>query len=532
MSSGANLEAGGPRAPLGRSTLWPYVLLALGLLMAGLSSWQPVPAGVWHDDGVYMLIGKALAGGDGLTYSGVVGTPPAAKFPPLYPTFLASLWWLFGSIGPVTLAATLLNLVFLAIAGGLFAKVLHSRAGLPLGLSILSAGVAFAATDVIRTALVPLSEPLFLLLVMAALLVRGEEDADTGTRPTAMLALLLVAAVATRTAGVAIVVAVGVPVALRSGLRRAAWTAGPAALVAAIWSFWASLAARDIPGELADLLGPYGGWLIDQTLAAPLAFLGGLPTHAQGVLERIAALLLPGLTGWALWVAAVPLATLAAIGLVQQAKRFPPVAWFVFAYLGLLLIWPYLDRRLVVPLHPFIVGAIAVGGLTLFERLDSQLFRRALIGVAVLWVGSFTTVTSTRIATGWPAAAYRLRAEQLATGVEALRQTVPADAVVGAPEFWAALHLHGGWQVAPSVRFDPRSVDPSAPMWGTPAEQHALWRTAGIDYLLLERGGTLHGAALDALEAGCPESVFILARMPPLAVVQLAWDAGCTIGGA
>jgi hypothetical protein len=503
----------------------------LGLLLAGLSSWQPVPAGVWHDDGVYMLIGKALANGDGLSYAGVVGAPPAAKFPPLYPMFLASLWWLTGSIGPVTLAATLLNLTFLAIAGGVFAKVLHSRVGLPLGLSIVSAALAFAATDVIRTPLVPLSEPLFLLLVMAALLMSkaGHEPADT--RSTGWLALLLVATVATRTAGAAIVVAFAISIALRWGLRRAAWTAGPAVLVASIWSLWASRAAREIPGDLADLLGPYGGWLLGQTVAAPVAFLSGLPSHTLGVLARIASLLLPGLTGWSLWAAALPLAALAVIGLSQLIRRFPPIAWFTLAYLGLLLVWPYIDRRLVVPVHPFIVTSTAVGALTLFERRRSGALQRAVIGLALLWVGSFALVTAGRIATGWPAAPYRLRAEQLATGVEALTQTVPSDAVVGAPEFWAALHLHGGWQVAPSVRFDPRNVDPSAPMWGTPAEQHALWSTAGIDYLLLEQGGTLHGAALDALEASCPESVFILARMPPLAVVQLAWDVECDLRG-
>ena len=36
----------------------PYVLLGLGLFGVGLAAWRPIPAGVWHDDGVYMLVGK------------------------------------------------------------------------------------------------------------------------------------------------------------------------------------------------------------------------------------------------------------------------------------------------------------------------------------------------------------------------------------------------------------------------------------------------------------------------------------------
>ena len=91
--------------------------------------------------------------------------------------------------------------------------------------------------------------------------------------------------------GAAIVVALAISIALRSGLRSAAWTTAPAVLVASIWSLWASRAARDIPADLADLLGPYGGWLLDQTIAAPMAFLSGLPSHTLGVMARIASLL-------------------------------------------------------------------------------------------------------------------------------------------------------------------------------------------------------------------------------------------------
>ena len=111
-----------------------------------------------------------------------------------------------------------------------------------------------------------------------------------------------------------------------------------------------------------------------------------------------------------------------------------------------------------------------------------------------------------------------------AAAVEAMSRTVPPDAVVGAPEFWAALHLHGGWTVAPSVLFDPASTDAEAPSWGSPDAQERLWRSAGIEYLLLEQGGLLHGATLDRMGEGCPGMVQVLARTPPMLVVRLVWD--------
>jgi hypothetical protein len=173
------------------------------------------------------------------------------------------------------------------------------------------------------------------------------------------------------------------------------------------------------------------------------------------------------------------------------------------------------------------VGTLAVGASDILGRIRANRARAILIGTASIWVVGYSVMTAARIADGWVVAPYRIRAERLATSVEALGRTAPDDAIVGAPEFWAALHLHGGWTVAPSVRFDPRSVDPDRPMWGTPAEQISLWRAAGIDHLLLEQTGVLQGGALDVLEAECAGTVFVLAEMPPQLIVSLVWDSTC-----
>ena len=59
-----------------------FWLLGLGALLGGLLAWTPLPPGIWHDDGVYLMLGRALADGDGLVYLGVPGAPAAPKFPP------------------------------------------------------------------------------------------------------------------------------------------------------------------------------------------------------------------------------------------------------------------------------------------------------------------------------------------------------------------------------------------------------------------------------------------------------------------
>ncbi len=506
---------------------WPFLLLAVALMGVGLSFWRPIPAGVWHDDGVYMVIGKALSQGEGLVYEGVPGALPAVKFPPLYSGLLALLWLVFRSVGPVTLSAGLLNLTFIAAAGVLTAWALHDAAGFRRWEAATLAGLAFASADVWRPALVPLSEPLFLLLAAAALATWPRASRRDDVRWSAAMAALLAAAVLTRSAGVALVAGCALAMALRRGVLAAAATTGPAVVAAAAWSAWASSRAEGIPEGLRDVLGPYGGWLAGQILGSSGAFVSGLPAHAEAVTSRVVALLVPGVAGVWLWVAAVPLAALALSGGWILTKRFPPLPWVALAYLGLLLLWPFVDRRLVAPLHPWMAIAVGVALLDGTRRLPRSWMRRSMAAVAFVWVAAYASVTASRAGHGWAAAGYRLRAGRMAAAVEVLKATAPEDAVVGAPEFWAALHLHGEWAAAPSARFTPRAEDEASPVWGTPLQQIALWREVGVDHLLLEQGGLIHGDALNLLEQRCPGTVTILARMPPQIVVRLDWREAC-----
>lgn len=513
---------------IGFSESWPFILLGLGLFAVGVAAWRPIPAGVWHDDGVYMLVGKALAQGQGLTYAGVVDQPPAAKFPPLYPLVLGAIWAAFDSIGPVTIVATFLNFALLAAAGALFAGALVSSGVLALGPALAVGALAYASTDVLRTALLTLSESLFVFLLAAALaLWRGVEEERR--KSLVALALVLLLLVATRTAGLAVVMAFGMALAVRRKPLEAALAVVPAVAFAGAWGWWSRHAAERIEPGARDLLGPYGSWLAEQTLSAPQAFFSGLPAHALGLVERATAMTFPGVVGVWIWILAAVIAPLVVMGLVRLVRTFPPLGWFGIVYPAVLLVWPFLDRRLLVPWHATLITALVLGGMTVSQRARPLRLDRAVLGLAALWVLGYASVTAGRIAEGWTTQAYRVRSDRLAASVEALSRTAPEDAVVGAPEFWAALHLHGGWTVAPSVRFDPRSVDPERPMWGTPEEQLTSWRSLGIDHLLLEQNGALHGAALDRLEADCPGSVSVLARMSTAMVVRIDWDAeGCS----
>ena len=504
-----------------------YLALAFALLALGVASWRPIPAGVWHDDGVYLAIGKALAEGEGLRYAGVPGEVPAAKFPPLYPVVLALLWLVFGSLGSVTLAAVWLNLVLLTAAGTLLAVALRRSAGLEPKTAVGVAALAFVAAHVWRVGLVTLSEPLFMALMFGALACWGTASRAGDRRGAVLLSTLLTAAVLTRSAGMALVLAFGLALWRARTLRAALAVAAPPLAASLAWGAWAAARTESIPSGLRDVLGAYGPWLARQTAEAPGQLVEALPGHALRLVDLAFGPLLPGLSGPALYVAAVALTPLIAFGLALLHGRLQPATWAVGAYIGMLLVWPYLDWRLLVPLLPLLVVAAAVGTLELWHLGRSRIPRMALATLGLAWVSLLSGVSLWRAYDGWTASAYRVRAARLAAAVEALERTAAPGAVVGAPEFWAALHLHGGWRVSPSALFVPRAAQEGRPAWGTPEEQIALWSETGIDHLLLEQGGTIHRAALDFVEERCPGAVGVLATMPPQMLVRIDWYDGC-----
>jgi len=112
----------------------------------------------------------------------------------------------------------------------------------------------------------------------------------------------------------------------------------------------------------------------------------------------------------------------------------------------------------------------------------------------------------------------------LARAVEAVRERVPSTGVVGAPELWSGLALHTSRSVAPSARLQPGE---GGPVWGTPADQFAVWSAAGIDHIVLENAGVVHLAALDELEARCPGAVQLQASWAGGLLVRLGWDEAC-----
>jgi hypothetical protein len=519
-----------------------FVVLGVLLLAVGLYTWEPLPVGVWHDDGVYVLLGRTLAEGQGLRYGGVVGEPPATKFPPLYPAVLAGVWWLAPGFPANLRVIAGLNLLLLALAGGLFGRWCHRALALPVPLAVAIAATAWSSLDLWRLGAIPLSEPLFLVALFLSLLWGHRAERPVAKPAAAVLFLVGFALVFhARTIGVAVGAAAVLSAALAGRWRRAAGLGAGVVAVMAPWTLWSNARTAEIPPPLQDILGSYGGWLGGRLAADPWAFLGTLPSRAWNLLDWCAAVLLPDAPPGLRWTAGTLLLVLAAFGVRELIRRSRFGGLTLLLMLGALWLWPFLDRRLMGPVVPWLVLVVFLGGLRSADWLAryrsaddatgwNPRLRRILPHlprVAVgFWAVAFAAVSATGLLRGRHEAGYRIRARAMADAVEAVRRTTDESAVVGAPELWAGIHLYTARRVGPSAPFRPGGA--GGPAWGSPEDQYRLWIAADLDHVLVEHGGRVHGEALDRVDALCPGgAVEVRASYDGGVLVRLNWDDPC-----
>jgi hypothetical protein len=503
----------------------PWLFAALTLVL-GLALWEPFPPGIWHDDGVYVLLGRSLAQGDGLRYVGIPGEPLAPKFPPLYPLFLALVWTLAPRFPENAGLLGGLNLLLLSAAAGVFLAFLRRALKVPLPLAAGVTFLAWISPNLWRVTLVPLSEPLFVLTLTLALWAGTRLERGGGGGELGVFLLAGGLAFHARTLGVAVLLGGVAALALRRRLRMALLTLLGSVAVVLPWALWSRWAARSIPPSLRDILGPYGGWLFGEMFRDPVAYGAYLLENARHLLARVLALLLPGIVEPTLWMGLV-LMPILVLGLWEVGRRSPVIPATLAFGLLVLLAWPFQDIRLLVPFQAVLTLGMGLGFWTLLS--PALLGLRGRISVALLaggWALLATGFSAYRLATGWPGEPYRVRSEVLMTAVQAVEENVPPGGVVGAPELWPGLQLFTGATVVPSARFHPLAGE--EPAWGSPKAQFALWMETGVTHILVEHGGKVHGDALGMLEEICPPGTMeIIDRKPGHVLVALHWDDAC-----
>lgn len=444
-----------PATPVRAGSRW--LLGGLVVLVAFVvARWAAAPyvVGVFHDDGIYALLARSIAGGQGFHHSHLVGNPAATHYPPLYPLVLATLWRIapeFPANVPLLLG---LNAALLAIAALGWWHVATTRLGWSIGTAMLGALLATLASPVLTLSGALLSEPLFLALLWPALML-SERVAVEG-RPGAAIAAGLATGVLmlARTHAFVLLLALVLVLAARRRWRDAMMSAGACVAVQLPWLLWSRSATPRVVSPLEGAYGSYLGWFFTGVREGGLAFVVSTVRVNMGecwmlLQDRFAAGFPPALS--ALVMALVVAAMIA--GGWSFARRTPVTLWFLALYLGIVLVWPYAPWRFAWAVWPLLAMLAMEGGRALWTP---QRALRSLVAAGVLLVsGAYLRTELHAYATRSWRAASRQAAAQIAPVLDwTLRHTTRDDVLLGDGE--QVIALYTGRRAAPPIDFTAR----------------------------------------------------------------------------
>lgn len=438
-----------------RARPW-WALPALAAIIAGAGvAWSLAPylVGVFHDDGVYALLARSIAAGDGFHYSHLPGAPAATHYPPLYPLVLAALWH-FAPDFPANLSVLLgANAVFAAIAAGGVATFAMRRLGWSAGAAAVVALVATMATPILTLAGALLSEILFLALLWPALLIAERMPSSTQARHAVTAGAVIGGLMLLRTHAIALLLALVLVLVIR---RRhgAALTAFAVALAVQLpWVLWSQFATPRVPVPLEGAYGSYLGWFIAGMRDGGPTFVmqtAWINARELGLLVR---------DRFTTGIAPVDAVTLTLVlaamlaGARSFAHRAPITVLFFSLYVAIVIVWPYTPWRFAWAVWPLAL-------LMALEGVRDTAARYPAWGViarvaAVLpFLGFVRTELHSYASRAWRAPARQASSQLLPVLAWARAGTAPTDVLLVEGE--QVIALYANRMAAPPIAFTAR----------------------------------------------------------------------------
>ncbi len=341
---------------------WPWFAVFAGLLAIHVTAASSEIGGnLGGDSVVYYLLAKAIAGGQGYVDLYLPANPPHTKFPFMFPLLLAPFHlFMEFPLYAMHLLVAVFNCAAAVILGAFTAKRMGRTAGIAFAILFGTMPIIYLKS------LHLLSEPLYMFFVFLALLAfekwTGDDTSpEVSIKTPALIAVLGVLALFTRSAGVVL------PAALFAGLwrrRKRLYIKNKAVPAALIMIVVAALLAApwlirnmSAAGEATDYVGqflakdPYnleagtisavdfGKRLLQNSAYYLPAFADGAfsPSWTPNFLQSL----------WPLFI------ILVVAGLVREIIAGHCAAeLFLLFSLGIVLVWPFYEARFLVPVIP------------------------------------------------------------------------------------------------------------------------------------------------------------------------------------
>lgn len=481
--------------------------------------------GVFYDDGIYLALARSLAEGHGYRLLYLPGAPAAVHYPFLYPLFLAALWKLAPAFPGNVALFRAANALLLGLFAALLVLYLRRRPGGPTWgwAALVAASATVLPLVVVGTVL--FSEPLFLVLLVAACWVGdAARDAPEGRRGwgLALLAGLLAGAAAlTRSLGTVVAVAIPLSLLLARRPRAAALAAAAAVACLAPWLAWV---ARHHGGLDPALVASYGTYT---DLLAQAGWRSVSPDGLAGLGRPLGAVALAPFHGGLRFYLGVSALVVLAAGFTPLLLRAPALGWTLLGYLAAVAAWPVRPDRFLWAVWPLLAVTFALGAARAWRRASSlspaaakagRACLAAVVAVVVVGYGYYQTRGYVR------GDVTRLQRGISATLGEVLpwvRRATPADAVVAADDealYW----LYTDRRAVPAYvwRYRGRGQESLGP-----DSLHAWLDRSGASYVVLTGSASVDAPTLNALLGKYPGYLRVV-NVWPGSVVAFAVDRG------
>lgn len=346
---------------LERRDQWAAIFLFFLVVVCGLSQVVFGVCGVYHDDGIYISTAKALAEGDGYRLINLPDSPFQTKYPILYPAVLAVVWKLGPSFPANIMIMQFLNMLIggagLAICYLYMVKFNYFDRKIVFAAMLLC---AFSHPFLYFTTVI-LSEILFLLLTVMMLWSFEKIINEQSPSPIRVffIGVLITTPFLCRAIGI-----VYIPVALliwHSQKYPLRWIVAGIMSVMLPYFLWVVFGYHvnesGNPGVIyyTDYVKWFTRYFIDNVFNVINFNLLLIPVSipmigAEGVWSNIVKQY--GNFGMILYLL---LGIIAHIGMILHDRR-GILRYFIFAYLALILLWPWPPSRFVIPLAPFLLA--------------------------------------------------------------------------------------------------------------------------------------------------------------------------------
>lgn len=366
------------------------LLVGIGLALAYLVlRMSPIVAiGAFHDDAIYLSLGKALAAHEGYRSIYSPGAPVQLKYPPGLPAIYAVLWWLGGTLARVETLATTLDLLVCGAAASFIWWIARARLALSIPLTLAFAISPFFLDGSIQYFNLAISEPYFVLVWAAALVVGYRlEDAAFGGKKIGLslgLGLLIGAGTLIRVQTIMLVPAFALALMMRRAGGRLVGIFTTAALLPVVaWLWWQRRLAVLGPVSTHPDEAPYLAWVPWRQPVHLLEFFTTGVRWNWGSYWRILPYNLSG--SWLVGVLlCIGFAVLVLVGGIALVRRHPALVLTTGSVAALVLVWPFPQDRFVLPILPFAGLLMAIAALGLTRRWPPILQRWGLVVLLVV----------------------------------------------------------------------------------------------------------------------------------------------------